>query len=483
MATALGNQEDVSTYTKLYESLVQQFNAAFYSASSSNYGDLQTEYALPLFLNIVPDLQPLVVQYLNNIVSANTNHLTTGILGTKYLMLTLSDLGRTDIALTLALQTTYPSWGYMIVQTVEVSATTLWELWNSPTGSPSMDSRNHIMFGSIGDWYYKYLAGITQAPLSYGFSNIIIKPPPTAVLLYSPLNSVMATYTSLRGNISVGWVSSGGMICGTAHEGSKLHLNCGENGGTITSIDFASFGQPRVGMCQDYSINDNCHAQSSKKLIETLCVGKPECDIDVTTNLVDIEDNSLCDSYNITNSLAVRATCSAAASYTLGVSLPVGAASNLVYVSKAALSNVAINEGGTNVWSNGQYVPGDSGISAGVDAGAEVVFTVGSGIYDFTVSGSQSPSVCVTNIPENSLATFTCSSGVIQVVKFASFGLPNGSCGSFTTGTCNAGSSAYIVEANCIGMSSCSFNASDTVFGDPCYGTKKNFSAEVLCVV
>jgi len=398
-------------------------------------------------------------------------------------MITLSNLGRTDIALTLALQTTYPSWGYMIVQTTEVSATTLWELWNSPTGDPSMDSRNHIMFGSISDWFYKYLAGITQASGSYGFCNIVIKPPPAAVLLYSPLNSVSATYTSIRGNITSNWVSSGGMICGVAHEGSKLHLNCGENGGVISSIEFASFGSPRVGMCQDYSINEECHAPTSKKLVETACLGKSECIIDVTTYLADILDNSLCNSKNITNSLAVRATCSAAASYSLSVALPVGSASNLVYVSKVGLSNVVINEGSTNIWANGKYISGDSGISSGIDNGADVVFTVGSGAYDFTVSGSQSPSVCVTNIAENSLATLSCNSGVIQVVKFASFGVPNGSCGSFTTGSCNAGSSSYIVESNCLGKSSCSFNASDTIFGDPCYGTKKNFSAEVLCVV
>ena len=31
-------------------------------------------------------------------------------------------------------------------------ATTLWELWNSDTQGPGMNSRNHIMFGTVSSW-------------------------------------------------------------------------------------------------------------------------------------------------------------------------------------------------------------------------------------------------------------------------------------------------------------------------------------------
>ena len=39
-----------------------------------------------------------------------------------------------------------------------------------------MDSRNHIMFGSVGDWFYKALAGIDHAPGDVGFQNFVIAP-------------------------------------------------------------------------------------------------------------------------------------------------------------------------------------------------------------------------------------------------------------------------------------------------------------------
>ena len=41
--------------------------------------------------------------------------------------------------------------GYMIANKYE-PATTLWELWNSDDQGPGMNSRNHIMFGSISSY-------------------------------------------------------------------------------------------------------------------------------------------------------------------------------------------------------------------------------------------------------------------------------------------------------------------------------------------
>jgi alpha-L-rhamnosidase len=54
------------------------------------------------------------------------NHLNTGMLATKYLLPVLSDHGHHDVAMDIALQTTYPSWGYWL----ECGATTTWEHWD-----------------------------------------------------------------------------------------------------------------------------------------------------------------------------------------------------------------------------------------------------------------------------------------------------------------------------------------------------------------
>ncbi|KAL3908065.1 MAG: hypothetical protein SGILL_008626, partial [Bacillariaceae sp.] len=153
-----------------------EYHTVFFNHTIGAYmSGLQTEQALSLYLGAVPvDSMPSVISYLiNNIKITNGGHLTSGIIGTKYIMEVLSLLDRGDVAMDLALQTTYPSWGYMIHNEYE-PATTVWELWNSDTAGPSMNSRNHHMFGSISSWFYKYVAGIK--PLKPGFSHVQIKP-------------------------------------------------------------------------------------------------------------------------------------------------------------------------------------------------------------------------------------------------------------------------------------------------------------------
>merc|ERR1719460_2392293 len=76
-----------------------------------------------------------------------------------------------DVALMIAQARTPPSYIYM----VEQGATTLWETWTGTQYVPAA-SRNHIMFGSNSDWYYKFLAGITMAGSSRGWQQLVLKP-------------------------------------------------------------------------------------------------------------------------------------------------------------------------------------------------------------------------------------------------------------------------------------------------------------------
>ena len=69
----------------------------------------------------------------------------------------LTAIGRSDLAYELAVQTTYPSWGYMLKR----GATTLWELWEEKTG-PAMNSHDHAMFASVGAWFTRRWEGSTR---------------------------------------------------------------------------------------------------------------------------------------------------------------------------------------------------------------------------------------------------------------------------------------------------------------------------------
>lgn len=89
--------------------------------------------------------------------------------------------------------------------------------------------------------------------------------------------------------------------------------------------------------------------------------------------------------------------------------------------------------------------------------------------------------VCGTG-DENTTVTLSCPAGqVITAIDFASYGTPNGSCGNFTTSSCNATTSGPDVTSACLGLSSCSIAATNGTFTDPCVGTFKRLYVQARC--
>jgi alpha-L-rhamnosidase len=148
-------------------------------------------------------LEPLLVERLVKDIEWRGWHLSTGFLGTPFLLFTLSDHGRTDVAYRLLLNDTYPSWGYMLSK----GATTWWERWNGDTGDPSMNSYNHYAFGSVMAWVYRYAAGIDTTLDSPGFKRIVIHPHPDA-----KMPSMHGEYDSVYGKIISDWKNEPGQL-------------------------------------------------------------------------------------------------------------------------------------------------------------------------------------------------------------------------------------------------------------------------------
>lgn len=83
---------------------------------------------------------------------------------------------------------------------------------------------------------------------------------------------------------------------------------------------------------------------------------------------------------------------------------------------------------------------------------------------------------------EGSNLSLSCPSGqVIGGITFASYGTPTGSCPKFATGSCHASTSKSKVESLCLNKQSCSVSASNSVFGDPCSGTRKGLAVVFSC--
>jgi alpha-L-rhamnosidase len=198
MARTLGKTVDARAYDDLAAAIKAAFHREYFDPKTRRYGNgTQTADTLPLFLDMVPQAEQGAVwgSLFDDLVYRNNSHLTTGIIGTKYIMELLTKMGSSDLAYDIATQTTYPSWGYMI----ENGATTLWELWQLRQG-PSMNSHNHPMFGSVGSWLYKALAGISLAPGSVGFENIRIAPQ-----IVRDLRFAAGSTRTVRGKVSSAW--------------------------------------------------------------------------------------------------------------------------------------------------------------------------------------------------------------------------------------------------------------------------------------
>lgn len=191
---------DIAHYDDLTTRIKKAFNAKYLNTATNSYANnTVTANVLPLAFGMVPEnLIDKVFQNMVHEVEVTKNgHISTGVIGTQFLMRTLTNFGRGDLAYKLASNKTYPSWGYM----VENGATTIWELWNGNTADPTMNSQNHVMLlGDLLIWYYENMAGIKSDPETPGFKQIIMKPDFNAGLTY-----VNASYESIYGLIKSDW--------------------------------------------------------------------------------------------------------------------------------------------------------------------------------------------------------------------------------------------------------------------------------------
>ncbi len=209
IARTLGRTADAADYDALLMTIKAAFQAAFVAPDGKLKGDTQTAYVLALHFDLLaPELRPLAAKHLTEDVAAKNGHLSTGFVGVGYLCPALTDAGYTDIAYQLLLNETFPSWGYSIRH----GATTIWERWDGWTTdkgfqTPDMNSFNHYSLGSVGEWLYRYVAGIDTHPDAPGYERILIQPHPGGGLSYAG-----AEYAGIRGLIASRWTQAGNTL-------------------------------------------------------------------------------------------------------------------------------------------------------------------------------------------------------------------------------------------------------------------------------
>jgi alpha-L-rhamnosidase len=194
MARAIGRTGDAERLHVMFVRVCRAFNDAFVKADGTVGSGSQSGYVLALRFGLLPSgVTHKAAARLAKDVRDRGVSLTTGILGTQFILDVLSEAGFTDLAYGLLLRREFPSWGYMIDQ----GATTIWESWNG-----ERLGRNHSDLASISSFLFRRVAGIDAA--TSGFETIAIRPVPDA-----RVKSGGGDYDSVMGRISTDWERHG----------------------------------------------------------------------------------------------------------------------------------------------------------------------------------------------------------------------------------------------------------------------------------
>ncbi len=202
LARAIGRPDDAGRYEALFARIKEEFIAAYVSDDGRVKGETQTGYVLSLHMDLLPEwLRAAAATRLVERIKENGWRLSTGFVGVGYVLPVLAEAGHLDVAYRLLLSDTFPSWGYSIRH----GATTIWERWDGWTAEhgfqdPGMNSFNHYSLGSVGEWLYRYVAGIDTDPARPGYQHITIRPRPGG-----GLTGATAAYRSMRGEIESAW--------------------------------------------------------------------------------------------------------------------------------------------------------------------------------------------------------------------------------------------------------------------------------------
>lgn len=255
MSNVLGKEDRAVHYASLRKKAHDYFKKNFMKRGRL-IEQTQTNKIISLAFDLLDEKYALqVADELEKQIADNGDRLSCGFLGTYNLCPALSKFGKDKTAYNLLLQHKEPSWLYSVDQ----GATTIWERWNSYTkakgfGDVGMNSFNHYAYGAIGEWMYRFMAGIeAEEP---GFGKIKLQPRidlRTADELpegQKNITFVKASFKSPAGLIRSEWSTENGFVyrC-TVPEGAEAQLILPElgkkpvkNGKTMTAKQYVSEG-------------------------------------------------------------------------------------------------------------------------------------------------------------------------------------------------------------------------------------------------
>lgn len=468
MATLVGQAADSAKFKAVAAQLASDFNSARWNSSTGTYmtgTGYQAANSLPLLAGIAAAGGSSLAQAaLSSLVSTfvvgepvagsaplGAMHISSGIFGTDASLQVLVSGGggvapsRTDLALEAVRTPSFPSFANMT--SPSGNGTTLWENWQevlSPAPMNEGASQNHIMFGTVFNFLFTTVAGLSGEDVltttgQAGWASPLCAPDP--YLLWGLPNSdshhksgsPYSVATPVRYASAAVTDISDGVACGWA-----VHLPQGSGGG------LPAYNQSIA------QVNVTVPVEATQT--GTTCVPLPP--VGPGTGFVVTEAG--------VGALVWSSTGGCAAT---------PASSGILGCRQSTYSFVSMSGNGTDM----EHV------------GDIACFSLSSGAYSFTVVPAAMPEpapalavVCASGGVTNDTAapgvTLDCTAtlgpgAVVSSVHFASFGTPQGVCGGYTFHQCHAPGSRAAVEAMCVGAAACTLPTDLpsllTMFGEP----------------
>ncbi|MCY1720957.1 family 78 glycoside hydrolase catalytic domain [Prolixibacteraceae bacterium Z1-6] len=197
-ASIMDDSEGEKQYNQLAEKIKSRLEGEFWDKPVTEKINRQTLFATLLYYDIVPEdeIEIAIDSLMNAVEKAPAGHFTTGIFGTKYILEVLSKYVSPEKVFQIVNSPEYPGWGFMISN----GATTLWETWKE---SDNVYSNCHPMFGTVSEWFFRWLGGIQPDPDFPGFEEFVLAP-----AVPKDLEHVNSSYVSPYGKIVSNWKKS-----------------------------------------------------------------------------------------------------------------------------------------------------------------------------------------------------------------------------------------------------------------------------------
>ncbi len=203
MARWLHRSDDAARFDALAVKIRQAYQQKFLDPATGKAGPgTQASQSFALYSDLVPqsDRPGTLGFLLENIRGESKGHLSTGIMGTKFMLDVLSREGQAEVAYGIVNQPDFPGWGWML----ENGATTLWEHWALDDNTYS---HSHPMFGTVSQWFFNWLGGIQPMSETLGFDRLVIRPQAIKDLTWA-----RSSYNSMRGRVVSNWRREGGKL-------------------------------------------------------------------------------------------------------------------------------------------------------------------------------------------------------------------------------------------------------------------------------